>query len=433
MTGLRSLQRLESLSLRGMKLGLAAIDELCARLERPERRVPSILVAGTNGKGSTAATLSSMAAASGLRAGLYTSPHLIRVHERLRVEERDLTDEELDAALDRVFAAADAAPEVPATYFEALTAAAFSVFADRKLDLAVLEVGLGGRFDATNVAPAELSLVTSIGLDHTEELGPTLAAIAREKAGIFRPGKPALARATSAEALQTLQAASENAGAAWHDASAEIELSNLQTSLEGTRFTLATPHRRIAVASPLPGRHQAWNAALAVRACELLPGLWPSPSEAELARGVGSVRWPGRLESLSAGSRKVLLDGCHNAEGAGVLADFLRDAGLAGRCPLVFGAMADKPVEEIARLLFPCAPRVVLVTAPSARAATARELAARVGSLHTATETAESLSHALELLLEAGGSEPIIVAGSLYLVGQARQLLLEEGLGRDRR
>ena len=204
-----------------MKLGLAAIDELCARLGRPERRVPSILIAGTNGKGSTAATLSALARGGGLRAGLYTSPHLIRVEERLRVEEADISAEELDGALERVFAAGDAAPEVQATYFEALTAAAFVAFAQRGLDLAILEVGLGGRLDATNVAPAELAVVTSIGLDHTEELGSTLAAIAREKAGIFRREKPALVRATSGEAVEALEerlnlpVITSNQAAAW--------------------------------------------------------------------------------------------------------------------------------------------------------------------------------------------------------------------------
>ncbi|HEY6929197.1 MAG TPA: bifunctional folylpolyglutamate synthase/dihydrofolate synthase, partial [Thermoanaerobaculia bacterium] len=162
-----------------MKLGLDAIGEVCERLGRPEARVPSVLVAGTNGKGSTAAILSAIAHASGLRSGLYTSPHLISVTERLRIEEEDVSEEELDRALAKVFAAADRVPEVPVTYFEALTAAAFLLFAHRRLDLAILEVGLGGRFDATNVAPARLSVVTTISLDHTEELGATIPAIAR--------------------------------------------------------------------------------------------------------------------------------------------------------------------------------------------------------------------------------------------------------------
>lgn len=428
MTAFRSLDRLGSLSIRGMRLGLDAIDALCERLGRPERRVPSILIAGTNGKGSTAATLSAIAHACGRRSGLYTSPHLIRVTERIRVEEADVSEEELDGALRRVFAASDTSPEIPATYFEVLTAAAFEVFARRRLDLAILEVGLGGRFDATNVADPGLSLVTSIGLDHTEELGSTLGAIAREKAGVFRRGRPALARAGSAEATAVLQSVSDAVGARWHDANAELALSEVEISLSGTRFTLTTPVRRVALATPLAGRHQAWNTALAVRAAELLPDRFPGVSEAALAGGVALARWPGRLELIPIRGRRVLLDGCHNAEGAGSLAAFLGETGLAGRCPLVFGAMADKQIEEIARLLFPVASRVVLVTAPSPRAATACELASRVGALHPSVRAAESLAGALEDLLGTGGAELIIVAGSLYLVGQARLFLLEGGL-----
>jgi dihydrofolate synthase/folylpolyglutamate synthase len=178
--------------MRGMRLGLAAIDEICARLGRPESAVPSVLVAGTNGKGSTAATLSAIAEEAGVASGLYTSPHLESVTERVRIGRDDISAEELDAMLAEVFEASDRAPEVPVTYFEAVTAAAFLVFARRRLDLAILEVGLGGRLDATNVAPASVSVVTSIGLDHMAELGPTVASIAGEKAGVFRAGRPAL-------------------------------------------------------------------------------------------------------------------------------------------------------------------------------------------------------------------------------------------------
>lgn len=423
MTAYPALARLESLELRGMKLGLAAIEALCERLDRPERRVPAVLVGGTNGKGSTAATLSSIATACGLRAGLYTSPHLIRVTERVRIEEEDVAPEELDAALARVFAAADAAPAIPATYFEAATAAAFLLFAGSALDLAILEVGLGGRLDATNVAPAVLSVVTSIGLDHTQELGATLPQIAREKAGIFRRGRPALARATAPEAREILRAAAAETGAAWHDAAAELTVHVHGVGVDGTRFTVTTPVGEAPLATPLPGAHQAWNTALAVRAAELLPEPALDLTAESLAAGVGRVRWPGRLERFSAGGRDVILDGCHNTEGAASLAAFLADAGLAGRCRLVFGAMADKDVEGITRLLFPAVLGVTLVTAPSPRAATAQELARRVAPAPGGVATGRGVTEALEALLARDGSAPIIVAGSLYLVGEARAWL----------
>lgn len=421
---LTSLARLESLAPRGMKLGLAAIDALCERLGRPERDVPSVLVAGTNGKGSAAATLSAIATASRVRTGLYTSPHLHRAGERIRVEESDLSDEELDQVLERAFRAADAAPEIPATYFEMLTAAAFLAFSARGLDLAVLEVGLGGRLDATNVSPAALSLVTSIGLDHVEELGPTVASIAREKAGVFRRGRPALVGWVEAEADSALADAARETGAFLHEAVEELTISDATTSIDGTRFSLATPVGRYTLATPLPGVHQAKNVALAARAAELLSAALPGLRREAIPVGAAATRWPGRLEKLTARGRAVLLDGCHNAPGAAALALFLRDGGLAGRGRLVFGAMADKDVEAIAAILFPAAASVRLVTAPSPRAATAGDLARRTAAVRPDALPRESLEAALRELLAEPDPAPIIVAGSLYLVGEARSLIL---------
>lgn len=421
---LASLSRLEALSPRGMKLGLAAIDALCERLGRPERDVPSVLVAGTNGKGSAAATLSGIATAAGARTGLYTSPHLHRAGERIRLEEADVSDEELDGFLARVFRAADAAPGIPGTYFEILTAAAFLAFSERRLDLAVLEVGLGGRFDATNVAPASLSVVTSIGLDHVEELGPTLASIAREKAGVFRRGRPALVGWVEPEAASALAVAARETGAVLHDAARELVVSDRTTSPEGTRFSLATPAGKYALATPLAGGHQARNVALAVRGAELLEDALPGLSPEAVASGVAATRWAGRLEKMTVRGRTILLDGCHNAEGAAALALFLREAGLAGRVRLVFGAMADKDVEEIAAILFPSAASVRLVAAPSPRAATAAELARRTASARPDAVASPSLEGALRELLAEPGPAPIIVAGSLYLVGSARSEIL---------
>jgi dihydrofolate synthase/folylpolyglutamate synthase len=407
-----------------MKLGLAAIAALCERLGRPERNVPSVLVAGTNGKGSTAATLSAIARASRIRAGLYTSPHLHRAGERIRVEESDLSDLELDEVLEQVFRAADAAPEIPATYFEILTAAAFLAFSARRLDLMVLEVGLGGRFDATNLAPAVLSVVTSIGLDHVEELGPTLASIAREKAGVFRASRPALVGWVEGEAGSVLANAARETGAILHEAGGELVISHAATSIDGTRFSLATPEERYALSTPLPGLHQAGNAALAARSAELLSADFPGLGRGSIAAGVAATRWPGRLERLTARGRPVLLDGCHNEQGAAALAAFLRDAELAGRARLVFGAMADKDVEAVAAILFPLASGVRLVEAPSARAATAEELARRTASVRPDSFAATSLAAALRELLAEPDPAPIIVAGSLYLVGEARSLIL---------
>jgi dihydrofolate synthase/folylpolyglutamate synthase len=418
------LHRLESLGQRGVRLGLAAIDAVCERLGRPERRVSSVLVAGTNGKGSTAATLASIASSAGLRTGLYTSPHLIAVTERIRVGREDIAPEDLDAALGEVFAAADRSPAVPLTYFEALTAAALATFAREELDLAVLEVGLGGRHDATNVAAPGLSLVTSIGYDHMADLGPTLDAIAREKAGVFRRDRPALFWADADEARSALREAARAAGARIHEAEREIRLADVRTGLAGTRFGARTPVRDYALATPLPGAHQARNAALAVRAAELLED--SRIGEPAIREGVAEVRWAGRLERFLLRGRAVLLDGCHNAEGAAALARFLEEAGL--RAALIFGVMADKEVEEIGRILLPRVASVCFTAPANDRACPAAELRRRLSGLAPESSTAPTVEEALAAALGGAAGEPIIVAGSLYLVGEARELLLSHGL-----
>lgn len=414
------LGRLESLGQRGMKLGLDAIDAVCERLGRPERRVPSVLVAGTNGKGSTAATLHAIALAAGLDAGLYTSPHLEDVTERVRLGPGDIAPEALDAELGEVFAAADRAPAIPVTYFEAMTAAAFSAFARQGLELAVLEVGLGGRFDATNVAPAGLSVVTSISLDHVEDLGGTIAAIASEKAGVFRAGRPALVTSRRPEALAVFEEIARRTGTALHRLSDEARIDGAASDLSGTRFTLSTPGGRYALSTPLAGPHQAENAAAAVRAAELLAPDFRIGAEA-VARGVASVRWPGRLERLRVRGRTVLLDGCHNADGAEAVARFLAGAGLEP--DLVFGAMGDKDIESMAASLGPAVGRIRLVPASSPRAASPEELRRRFAGSRADAMPSASLVAALEELLGDPAGESIIVAGSLYLVGEARALL----------
>ncbi|HEY3202473.1 MAG TPA: Mur ligase family protein [Thermoanaerobaculia bacterium] len=407
--------------MRGMKLGLAAIDAVCERLGRPERRVSSVLIAGTNGKGSTAATLASIAAAGGLAAGLYTSPHLIDVTERIRLGSEDISPEELDAALGVVFTAADRAPKVPLTYFEAMTAAAFEGFARRGLDIAVLEVGLGGRLDATNVVPAALSAITSISLDHTEELGATIESIAFEKAGIFRSGRPALVEGPREEAREVLRTAASGTGAILHEMAAETTLEPEAPSLSEMRFRLTTPQRDYELATPLLGVHQAANAAVAVRAAELLSSTCRI-APAAIVQGVRRVRWPGRLEKFRARNRTVLLDGCHNLDGARSLASFVAGAKL--NPDLVFGAMADKDIEGMAGELAPVVRGIRLVPVPSPRGATPSELARRFAGHRSDATAARDLTAALEGFLTDPGSETIIVAGSLYLVGEARALLL---------
>jgi len=418
-----ALEHLDSLSMRGIRLGLEPIREVLARLGHPELACPHVLIAGTNGKGSTAATLSSILRAAGVRAGLHTSPHLVGVTERLRVAEEDATERRLGDALAEVFEAAGRAPEVPVTYFESVTAAAEKVFADERCRAAVVEVGMGGRLDATNASEPVLSAVTSIDFDHTADLGPTLGAIAREKAGVFRAGRPALSAVTDPEARDVIAREARRVGAELVDVRETAEVSGVRPTPEGQAFTLDTPGGRHSLESPLRGEHQTSNIAVAVVAAERLRTHFPEITPAAIARGVSDVRWPGRLEKFLVGSRVVWLDGCHNPEGARALAAFLSSRGAA--YDLLFGVMRDKDAPAIAAPLFPAAGRIVLAAPAGDRAFPADALAERLGALAARAERAASAGEGLERLLAAGDAE-IVVAGSLFLAGELRPALARE-------
>ena len=403
-----------------MRLGLQSIREILERLGRPERDVPRALVGGTNGKGSVAATLSAICGAAGIRCGLHTSPHLMEVTERIRIDDRDVDRASLGTALDRVFRAAAEAPEVPVTYFEALTAASELIFSGRRCELAVVEVGLGGRLDATNASDPVVSVVASIGLDHVEDLGGTVEEIAREKAGIFRRGRPAICGGSDVRALAILSGEAARAGARFVEARTAARVTGRRDTVGGQAFRLETHVDVYDLETPLRGRHQAENVGLAVLAAEELRARDGRLSRDAIVEGVARTRWPGRLEAFSVAGRPVWLDGCHNPAGAAALAEFFR-----GRPPvdLLFGAMEDKDVEGIASLLFPFARRVVLTAPAIARAASPEALRARLSSLRPDAELAASPAEGLDRLLNGSPSE-VLVAGSLYLVGEARRLLV---------
>ena len=423
-----ALERLDSLSMRGIKLGLEPIREVLARLGHPELASPHVLIAGTNGKGSTAATLSSILRASGVRAGLHTSPHLVDVTERVRVGDEDVPEGRLGDALAEVFSAAERPPEVPVTYFEAVTAAAEKIFAEERCRAAVVEVGMGGRLDATNAGDPVLSAITSIDLDHTADLGTTPGAIAREKAGVLRAGRPVLSAVVSPEARGVIAAEAARVGAELVDVRETTRVSSARETGTGQAFTLETPAGRYGLETPLRGAHQTSNVATAVTAAERLRPLFPEITEAAIVRGVAAVRWPGRLERFLVQGRVVWLDGCHNPEGARALAAFLG----ARRVPydLLFGVMRDKDAPGIAAPLFPSARRIVLAASAGDRAFPADALAERLGPLAARAECAASPAEGLDRLLRAGGAE-IVVAGSLFLAGELRGALVDaDGRGR---
>jgi dihydrofolate synthase/folylpolyglutamate synthase len=388
------LRWLDALGPQKIRPGLARTRALLASLGNPQASFRTLLVAGTNGKGSTAAAAASILEAAGLGVGLTTSPHLVRVNERVRLRGRDVSDASLDTVLSLVAAVSGEGGLRP-TYFEALVVAACELFRRARVTVGVVEVGIGGRLDATNVLEPEVSVVTNVAEDHLETLGPTLADVAREKAGIFRRGQPALT-AAAGEGLDVLRR---------------------EAGRMGARLLEIPPSGVWDDVSPLAGVHQRANLALAVAAARSFAPL----CGATVRRGIAAIRWPGRLQTLPRpGFRPLLVDGAHNAAGAAALAAHLDAADLSGRIDLVFGVLGDKAFGEMFGPLARRARRVVLVAPASPRAIPPDALAARLGQ--PGLSRAASLAEAIAALESEGGDAPILVAGSLVLAGEALAL-----------
>lgn len=437
---------LERLARFGTRLGLERMRRLLAALGDPQQGLPAVLVAGTNGKGTVSALLASFGVAARYRTGLYTSPHLETWEERLRIDGAAIDGPVLGALLDRVLAAGEDALEEPPTLFEALTAAAFLWFAEADVELAVLEVGLGGRFDATNTALPRLSVVTSIDLDHREHLGETLAEVAREKAGILRAGVPVVTATGPPEVEEVLAAEAERLGAPRVPARERLAVEAVQRFKPFAdppglrqRVWLRPPagprggesEREIEVFElALSGRHQARNLAVAlVAAAELRAAGWERLTERALKAGAKACRWPGRLEEVvlpegagASGPGRVLLDVAHNAGGAASLAAALDDLGEP--VDLLFGVLEDKDARAMLARVAPPAEAVTLTRPSGGRGREAASLPALLPAetrrrARVVEEPAEALRQAL-----AGSEGRIVVAcGSLALVGELRVAL----------
>lgn len=383
-----------------------------AALGRPETAFAPLLVAGTNGKGSVAAYLE--AALRGPRGpiGRYTSPHLVRVHERIVVDGEEITESELAAVLDVIRGLP--LPR-PLTFFETVTLAAFEHFRRRQVVTAVLEVGMGGRLDATNVCEPRASAIVSIDRDHEAYLGSTLDAIAREKAGVMRPGVTTVLGRMRDEAHAALVEEAGRRGARVVDAWTGTTVSD-----DGGAVRVTTPARAYGPFRPLPGRHQIDNVLVALRTLETAHDAGVAVDWTAVAERLSRTVWPGRLEHVP-GEPPLLLDGAHNPAAARVLADHLSKA---GPFVLLFGVMADKDVESIAAALFPGARQVVVTQVESSRAATPAEVAARTRSLGVPLRLETDLDRALEAAREAARPDAtVVVAGSLYLVGAVKARL----------
>lgn len=412
------------------KFSLDEFRTLLASLGDPHRRFPSVLIAGTNGKGSTAATLASILSAAGLRTGLYTSPHLVRPNERMCVDRAEIGDDDFARLYFRVDEAArhllDAGrlPQSP-SYFEMLTAQAFLYFAEQQIDMAVLEVGMGGRLDATNVVDPLISVITDISLDHTEWLGSTIAAIAREKAGILRAGGIMVTLPQHPDANRVLGEVAAEIGVRGVSAVPYMP-PGLGASSPYQVEALGAP---VQVDSPLTGVHQHRNVALAIATAVVLAvdhGFPVTPDA--IATGIHQTRWPGRLERIVARGVEWIMDVAHNPAGAWALRSGLR-AILEVRRPrtLVFGCLGDKPVAELAQILFPLFDSVILTPLQTSRTAAPADLLAAAEATGTSATVAASVSDALEKASQRADGGVVVVAGSVYLVGEARTLLLSAG------
>ncbi|MFP5207679.1 MAG: bifunctional folylpolyglutamate synthase/dihydrofolate synthase [Acidobacteriota bacterium] len=412
------------------KFSLEQVRALLGALGNPQGQFPSVLIAGTNGKGSTAATLASILTESGRRTGLYTSPHLARPNERIRLDGTEIGDDFFASLYFRVREAAERLvaegklPQLP-SYFEVLTAQAFLYFAEERVDIAVLEVGMGGRLDATNVVDPLLSVITDISLDHMEWLGDTIAAIAREKAGILRRGGIMVTLPQHPEANQVLGEVATELDVRGVNAAAYMPMGS--TGATG-RYLIQALGEVIEVDSPLAGAHQHRNLALAIAAAVELAGTHGFPvTAAAIAEGIRQTRWPGRLERIQRDGVKWILDVAHNPAGAWALRASLGTLlEEEKRRVLIFSCLRDKPVAEMAQILFPLFELVILAPLHAARAAAMDDLLAAAESTGTAARATESVTAALQLAQECAQGGAVVISGSAYLVGEARTLLLSE-------
>lgn len=407
-------------------MGLERVEALLSFMGDPHLAVPSVHVGGTNGKGSVSTMIAACQQAAERRVGLFTSPHLQQVNERLRISGHDIPDVALERLLEQIHAraefwVAEHAPELgegpPLTYFEFMAVAGFSYFAQSHVDLSVIEVGLGGRLDATNVVQPKVSVVTTVALDHMDRLGPDLASIAGEKAGIFKPGVPVVVGRLAQDAMRVVRLTAHERGCPLFVLGQDFDHSSSEDGLS-VHWSHEGEERRVdSIHLGLAGAHQKDNAAIALRTLDLLPPELRVPAGA-MREGLAKVRHPGRMEWLS---DRVLVDGAHNAAGAQALASYLADLPRTEKRTLLLGASADKDIRSIASALASQFDLVLTTRCAHERAADAGDVAQQLVDLSVPVMPAGDIEDALQMAMDAEGL--IVVAGSLFLVGAARDLL----------
>lgn len=435
---------LDSLQFFKIKLGLESMHAFLDQVGHPQRGLPFVHVAGTNGKGSVAAALLAVLANAGHRVGLYTSPHLSSVRERFRINDTNISEADFAAMASRIRAVLG---DTRITYFEFTTALALLWFVEQQVDLVILEVGMGGRLDATNVVTPLVSVITNVSMDHEAYLGNTLAAVAMEKAGIIKPGVPVVSGVAADESREVVEKTCAERGAPLYLLGRDFSVSSPAAGrLDYQGIFAATRWADLAVS--LRGRHQAANMASVLAVLELLAERFPVP-ESALRQGLAAVRWPGRLEHFrlrlascngqpvyeqvaaavdDPSARLYLLDGAHNPAGVESLVAALREDFAYDRLIMIWGSMADKDMAKTLALAAPVCDTLILTRPAGERSATAAQLFDRVPeAVRPRTVKTDSVAVALARAWEMAGPDDLIcVAGSLYLVGAVRKALLGE-------
>lgn len=405
----------------GMKFGLDNTRRLMTLLGEPQNSFFSVHVAGTNGKGSTSAMIESLLRTNGVKTGLFTSPHLVNFTERIRINGIEISETDVIALADEVRKIVSRIDDFSPTFFEVVTAIAFLYFMRSKVEWAVIEVGMGGRLDATNIIRPEVAVITGIGIDHREFLGNTIREIAGEKAGIIKQGVPLVTAELDPDALEVIQQRCSERGAPLFRFRKEFSAERASPGADALSLHYQGKHTFRDISLSLAGDHQILNAALAIQATEIISETYPS-IQCDIRKGLAATSWPGRLEMIKE-NPPVLIDGAHNPSAAEALAAHLQT--ITGRqyqrIILIAGIMADKDVAGILDPLLPLASEILFAAPASGRAASAERLSEIAASLGYASKTADSVADALRM---AEGfclpGDLIVITGSFYTIGEAK-------------
>lgn len=407
---------------------LDRMQRILRELGNPHLKLKTIHIAGTKGKGSTAAIISSILNAAGYRVGLYTSPHLISPRERIKIGSRFITPDEfasclwqIRSVLERISSGDTFTP----TFFEVYTSMGFLYFFQKRIDIAVVEVGLGGRLDATNVIHPLVGIITPISIDHTQQLGDDILSIAREKAGIIKPGSKIITSLQDSCVLRLIEKICQQRGATLYKIGKDVKINLIKATPRYQRFDVKGIHRSYSnLFLPLPGEHQLWNAACAILAVELIREDGFKVTKGSIEKGLRKVDWPGRIQ-LIPGRPLLILDCAHNGASAQVLAKYLREFYSRKKLILVLAILKNKDVKSIGEALCPLAERVIITQVKSPRALPSEEIYPKIKmNCRTSPLVEKEVGNALERAkIMAGKSGVVVVAGSVYLVGEVLELM----------